>query len=82
MSRGTFIRRVDSTSFADLSSRDMRLRIELLEAELEQLEHDAGHVSTDTYGLERVRHLHNIERERSAALERKTRLLEELGKRT
>ncbi len=77
-----FIARVDSTPDAELTDREIRTRLELLTAELEQLVHDEAHVRAECYGQDKWFHLRGIERERSAALERETRLTKILGART
>ncbi len=76
-----FIARVDAAPAEQMTTRELRTRLELLEAELEQLSHDREHVETETYGEDKFFHRRAIERERSAALLKKTRLLEILGAR-
>ncbi len=76
-----FIARVDALAPETLTDQQLRTRLDLLEAELEQLAHDEEHVHTDTYGEEKFFHIRSIARERSAALEKKTRLTQVLGSR-
>lgn len=84
MTRATdrFIARVDALPVEALTDRELRTRLELLKAEFEQLDHDAEHVRTDTFGADEAFHIRNLQRERSAALDLKARLLEELGSRS
>ncbi len=49
-----FIARVDALAPESLTTRELRTRLELLEAELEQLAHDAQHVATETYGQNQI----------------------------
>ncbi len=77
-----FIARVDAQAPEALTTRELRTRIELLDAELEQLVHDEEHCRTETYGEDKFFHMRSITRERSTALERKTRLTQILGSRT
>ncbi len=76
-----FIARVDKLPPESLTDHQLRTRIELLEAELEQLLHDKEHVKAECYGTEKFYHLRTIEKELSAALEKKTRLAKVLGSR-
>ena len=81
MSHLRFKLRVDALRVDSISSRDLRTRIELLDAELEQLVHDEEHVKADCYGAEKLTHIRCIEKERSEALDYKLRLNTELGTR-
>lgn len=77
-----FIARVDALAPESLTDRQLRTRLELLQAELEQLDHDTQHVELECYGEDKFFHLRSIARERSAALEKKTRLAQVLGGRS
>ncbi len=77
-----FIARVDAKAPDAMTTRELRTRIDLLDAELEQLDHDEEHCRTETYGEDKFFHIRSITRERSSALERKTRLVAVLGSRT
>lgn len=83
MARGIeiFIARVDSSSLEDLTPHELRTRIELLDAELEQLAHDKEHVEVDCYGMEKFQHLRGIERDSLSARAKKARYTVELGAR-
>ncbi len=69
-----FIARVDAKEPETLTQKELRTRLELLEAEFSQLDHDEEHCKTETYGEDRWFHLRAITRERSAALTKKARL--------
>lgn len=77
-----FVARVDDSSLVDISAKDLRKRLLLLRAELEQLAHDTEHVSNDLYGMERFHHLRTIERERKAAVAKTARYAVELESRS
>ncbi len=76
-----FIARVDALAPETLTTRELRTRVELLDAELEQLAHDAKHVAEECYGQDKFFHNRTIQRERHLAVERKSRLLVVLGSR-
>ncbi len=77
-----FIARVDAAAPETLTPREIRTRLELLAAELEQLDHDQEHVDGETCGTEHRYHVAKIDRERSEALEKKTRFTALLGTKT
>ncbi len=76
-----FIARVDALAPEALTTRELRTRVDLLDAELEQLRHDEEHCRTQTYGEVKFFHMRSIARERVAATALKTRLVLVLGSR-
>ncbi len=80
--RERFAARVDNSRLADLSTGELRTRLDLLRAEIEQLDHDQEHIETDTYGFEKFSHLRAIAKERLAAANKVTKFALELSKRT
>ncbi len=79
--RDRFSARVDSTRLQDLTQGEMRTRIDLLKAEIEQLDHDQQHVEADCYGFDKFHHLKAIAKERVAAANLISRYALELSKR-
>lgn len=79
--RDRFCKRVDESLLRDLTSRELRTRIELLDAELQQLDHDQNHVLQDLYGVEQWRHVRAIALERKAAEAKRERYACELASR-
>ncbi len=77
-----FIARVDAKAPEALTQRELRTRLGLLEAELQQLDHDQRHVNSECIGSEKSFHLRKIEEERSKALELQNQLLAVLGDRS
>lgn len=67
MSLRSFAKRIDDTPLRLVTTSELRTRIDLLKAELEQLFHDEVHVTEDLYGLAKFRHLEDIKTERRTA---------------
>ena len=79
--RDRFIARIDTTALAEVTRAELRTRIELLKAEIEQLDQDEKHVRQDVYGFEKFHYLRDIAKERVVAANRLAKYSSEVAKR-
>lgn len=74
-----FAARIDALPLVEITSSELRSRIAILDVELAQLAHDEDHVEGECIGLERVKHVACIARERIAAMGKRARYSVELS---
>ncbi len=76
-----FAARIDNTALREVLTHELRTRLDLLDAEIEQLDHDEAHVQGECFGTEKFFHLRSITRDRLVVEAKRRRYAEELSKR-